>query len=275
MFLRAKTKFLYLFNTNINCKIPTTYEKLEAETGVKIHTLASYKSRGKYLPYKNAYLVDGNVTVSELRALSEKRTRFGEVWVRVKGFDNYEISNYGRLRSYAKSDKPFLMIAFLNRAGYPAIRLKKDGKVYNFMIHRLVADNFLSEDSHLFHFRHKDVSKSKDVACVGHRDGDIYNAHSSNLVWIDSTDLHMIKKKKETPVLKIDATTNKIVDFYDSIDVAARESYVIPDAITNCIKGKTKTSAGFYWAIDNDQDVGEIYNGLHGGNACVENRAYV
>lgn len=94
-----------------------------------------------------------------------------EIWKEVKGFENdYEISNLGRLRTKERFVKHYkggvrkykseLKKIRLNTKGYLRCNLKKDGKRYDFTIHRLVALSFLKEDKKRVFVNHKNGIKT-------------------------------------------------------------------------------------------------------------------
>ena len=77
-----------------------------------------------------------------------------EVWHPVVGYEGlYEVSNQGRVRSvdrwitYRNGDKHLhkgrLLSVYTNRGGYLAVKLYKDNKMANWMVHTLVAYAFL------------------------------------------------------------------------------------------------------------------------------------
>ena len=77
-----------------------------------------------------------------------------EKWIKIDEFEAYEISDLGNVRRKNKSLKPILM-----QVGYYSIVLSKDGKVTRKYIHRLMAENFISEIENDFVVNHKDSNK--------------------------------------------------------------------------------------------------------------------
>ena len=64
-----------------------------------------------------------------------------ERWVDIIGFDNeYKVSDLGRIKSIKSG-----LIMKLNKKsnGYVTIKLSKNGKAFHFLVHRLVASNFI------------------------------------------------------------------------------------------------------------------------------------
>ena len=75
-----------------------------------------------------------------------------EVWKTIKGFENYQVSNLGRVKSLKRyvnhpvTYKQFVKERILKNGitlGYSNVTLSKDKKKYNFRVHRLVAESFI------------------------------------------------------------------------------------------------------------------------------------
>ena len=92
----------------------------------------------------------------------------GELWKPVPDYEDYQISNFGRVKSFCfgkvKIKKPDL------RAGYLSVTLSKDSKLKHFPVHRLVALTFISNP---------DLKPQ-----VNHRDGCKLNNYVENLEWV-------------------------------------------------------------------------------------------
>lgn len=91
----------------------------------------------------------------------------GEIWLPVPNHESYQVSNYGRVKSFkgkAKILKPSCL-----PTGYLFVGLHKGGKQTKLLIHRLVALTFIPNPD----------SKPE----VNHIDGHPLNCHVSNLEW--------------------------------------------------------------------------------------------
>lgn len=64
-----------------------------------------------------------------------------EVWKDIEGFDNYQVSNLGRVINIKKR---LVMKQRPTKAGYLQVRLYKDGIPSYLFVHRLVCKHFLS-----------------------------------------------------------------------------------------------------------------------------------
>ena len=91
-----------------------------------------------------------------------------EIWKPVVGFEGkYIVSNQGNVKSLSKG---FILSTELSIHGYPRCRLRKNGKVKHYVIHRLVAKAFIPNPDNL--------------PCIDHRDTDKTNNNIDNLHWV-------------------------------------------------------------------------------------------
>ncbi len=90
-----------------------------------------------------------------------------EQWKKIEGYDNYKISNKGRVRN--TTTRKFLE-GGVNNCGYVKIGLTKDKKMRLHQLHRLVAQAFVENPEH------------KEL--VRHIDEDNLNNDFSNLYWV-------------------------------------------------------------------------------------------
>ena len=95
-----------------------------------------------------------------------------EIWKQIDGFDGYQISNFGRIRSYKVTyDKYAILSIRKNKFGYEEICLQQNGKRKTMKIHRLVAMAFC-----------KKLSDNHNT--VNHIDGNKTNNVAQNLEWV-------------------------------------------------------------------------------------------
>ena len=62
-----------------------------------------------------------------------------EQWMLIDGYDNYEVSSFGRVRNNVTAR---ILKPGTNRGGYQVVVIYKDGKIKNHAMHRLVAFAF-------------------------------------------------------------------------------------------------------------------------------------
>jgi len=106
-----------------------------------------------------------------------------EEWKIITEYPEYEVSNFGRVRSlYYRKKSKTPNLQFLKPAigshGYAVVNIKQ--KVY--CVHRLVAETFLPN--------------LEMLPCVDHKDRDRTNNHISNLRWVSYSENLCNKKTR-------------------------------------------------------------------------------
>ena len=157
-------------------------------------------------------------------------------WKTIEGFEDYEISSDGQVYSH-KSNK--ILSPNKSKKGYLQVSLYNNGKERKKLIHRLVAEAFITNPDNLPEVNHIDENK--------------HNNNISNLEWC--TRLYNMnygtrnKKASEALSKPIAAYTKsgELVAEYPSLTAAAEAMRVTSVAICNCLTGRAKTSAGYIW----------------------------
>ena len=108
-----------------------------------------------------------------------------EVWKNIKGYEGYQVSNEGRIRTFNKTTKTCRhgvrhwenRILKQKTAQDKAMRVElwKDGKHKTVLVHRIVALTFLGEPP-------------EPNMTVNHKDGNRKNNHIENLEWLSLAD---------------------------------------------------------------------------------------
>ena len=67
-----------------------------------------------------------------------------EIWKKIEGYENYEVSNLGNVKSlnYNHTGKEQILKAGKTKQGYLYVILHKNGKRKKYLIHRLVYETF-------------------------------------------------------------------------------------------------------------------------------------
>jgi len=171
-----------------------------------------------------------------------------EIWKAIIGFERYQISNLGRVKSLPKtwvsgrgrilSHDGKILFQQKSPQGYLSVKVS-DGKHKRFRTHRLVALAF--------------IPNPENKPEVNHKDGNKENNHVSNLEWATGSENvkhsfdaglktsskgenHGRSKLNETAVREIRYAYNNRIATFRSL---AKKFQVHPSVISDCAKLKT------------------------------------
>ena len=89
-----------------------------------------------------------------------------EVWKNIEGFENYQISSLGNIKSFKKyhGTNERILKPNLDSNGYCITRLSINGKYKTVTVHQLVAEAFLNhkKDGHNLVVNHKDFNRQNN-----------------------------------------------------------------------------------------------------------------
>ena len=159
-----------------------------------------------------------------------------ETFVKVVGFENYEVSNLGRVRNIKSG---IVLKPQLRRDGYLMQGLWKNNKKKHLLLHRIVAIAF--------------IDNPDEKPCVNHIDENKTNNDLSNLEWCTireninhGTRTKRSAEKRSKKVVQLDLDDNVLNEFKSMVQ-AERETGVPRSNISSCCNGKLKSSGGFKW----------------------------
>lgn len=166
-----------------------------------------------------------------------------EIWKDIKGFESYQVSNLGRVKSlnYNKTGKEQILTTNgKDKCGYLHVVLCKKGKHKDCFVHRLVADAFIPNPNNLPCVNHKDECKTNNVV--------------TNLEWCThkyntnyGTRNERSAKARSKPVYQY-TKDGTLVRSYPSIMEVERQTGYYRGPICNCCNGKNKTAYGYVWS---------------------------
>ena len=159
-----------------------------------------------------------------------------ETFVKVVGFEKYEVSNLGKIRNI-KSGK--ILKPWLHNNGYLMHCLYKNNKSKNLLLHRIVATAF--------------IDNPEEKPCVNHIDENKLNNDLSNLEWctvrennVHGTRIKRAAEKLSQKVIQLDLDDNVLNEF-ESMKQAERETGVFASHIGASCNGKRKSAGGYKW----------------------------
>ena len=183
-----------------------------------------------------------------------------EEWKDIVGFEGYYmVSNLGRVKSLERTVRngrgyrivPEKIInPYASGDGYLQVKLWKDGKVEQPLVHRLVATAFLENTEGYKEINHKDENKQNN--CVDNLE---WCSRSYNNRYNDKAKKAGKKtaEKLSKPVYSINKESG-LVTYWESAKVASRQTGIASSNICACLKGRQKSCGNHYWFYADDDD---------------------
>lgn len=174
-----------------------------------------------------------------------------EIWRDIKDYEGlYQVSNLGRVRSLPKvvvfpdGRRSYKKIGKIRKSCsfsislYPCITLRKNGKTKLFLLHRIIANEFI-----------KNTENKKEV---NHKNGIRNDNRIENLEWVSSSEnikhaYDVLKRKpngKEVYQINLDGS---IKNKFSSRTEAQRVTGIKHQNISLCVAGGVKTAGGYIW----------------------------
>lgn len=167
-----------------------------------------------------------------------------EIWTDVPGYNGYQVSNMGRVKSTARTvysrgfgGCPFtvhekILKVDIGNNGYRRVTFSIEGKTKRFLIHRLVAEAFI-ENTH-------------NLPQVNHKKGIKADNRASQLEWVTHNDnekhsYRFLKKQNAAWVTVLDSYTGI---YYDSMEKAAIAKGIKPMGLRKMFYMNRKNNTG-------------------------------
>ena len=159
-----------------------------------------------------------------------------ETFVKIEGFENYEVSNLGKVRNIksGRTLKPRL-----DKDGYLVHGLYKNNKQNQLLLHRIIATAF--------------IDNPEEKPQVNHIDENKLNNDLSNLEWctVKENNIHGTRTKRAAEkcfkkVIQLDLNDNVLNEF-ESIKQAGQKTGALARNISSCCNGKRKSAGGYKW----------------------------
>lgn len=171
-----------------------------------------------------------------------------EIWKDIAGYEGlYQVSSFGRVKSfnYRRTGKEQCLKPTPDKDGYLKVTLRKNGKGQQLFVHRLVAEAFIPNPNNLPEINHKDENPENNCVSnlewISHKDNIKYGTRNERVA-------KKLRNRKDQskPVLCVES--GKI---YTSQREAARQTGAYQTSITQCCRGKLKTTKGYHWRYAN------------------------
>ena len=152
-------------------------------------------------------------------------------WRDIEGYEGlYKVSEYGDVMAI-KNGKKKIISQSKNNVGYIKVNLYKNGNHKTALVHRLVATAFCEGADYFTEVNHIDEDKT--------------NNHYSNLEWCTREYNVNYGTRNEKQAKKVRCV--ELNTIFSSVNEAA--NYISRDqaSVSDCLRGKTKTSGGYHW----------------------------
>ena len=198
-----------------------------------------------------------------------------EIWKDIKGYEGYQVSNLGRVRSLDRIDSNnhplngVILKPYISNSGYLLVGLYKQQKRDRKLLHRLVAEAFIPNPDNKPEIDHINTIKIDNTVFLN-EDGSI-NYEKTNLRWttrkeninnpITKTKMQINARKpskgkygkkhhRSKPIIQYDKEGNFIKEWECANDVE-RVLGISNKHIGSVCLGKRKSCGGYIWKYKN------------------------
>lgn len=188
-----------------------------------------------------------------------------EIWKDIEDYPNYQISNFGRVKSKERyvntiggakrKIKDKIIKPTLDSRGYYVVSLYNEkGKSNPKSIHRLVCETFLENKNnypvinHINGIKIDNRLENLEFCTQSHN---IKEAYRLGLEKPNKTNLGKfgIKNKKARKIKQIDINTNEIINVFYGVCEAGRKTGINYRNIDLCLKNKRNYAGGYKWEL--------------------------
>lgn len=158
-----------------------------------------------------------------------------EIWKNIKGFEDYQISNYGKVWNKKTGT---LLSERHHSSGYRTVMLKKGSRIKCCYVHRLVAEAFIVNDDPINKKQVNHLNENKT-------DNRVYN-----LEWVTSKENINHGTAKERAKESRGKGVGKIImldtgEIFNNVAELSKKYCVPRYSIINCLKGYQNTAFGY------------------------------
>lgn len=179
-----------------------------------------------------------------------------EVWKKIDGYDNYEVSNTGKVRTHNWKNQGITREMSPSRSrGYLQVNLFKNNKQKCCRIHRLVAIAFIPNPNNLREVNHIDGNKENNSVenlewCT--REENLEHEHRTGLGDRAREGLIRSFEARRKAVIAIPQNGEAEMEF-ESIQEAGRRLEINATKICSCLKGRAKTAKGYVFKYKEEE----------------------
>ena len=159
-------------------------------------------------------------------------------------FNDYEVSNTGKIRSlnYKGHGSTKELQLYTEKSGYVSVRLSKNGRRKNYLVHRVVAFTWIENDEPLTKTQVNHIDEDKSNNCV------------ENLEWLSpKNNVHHgtgVERRTKTQTNDERSKRVKCLEtgvIYPSANECSRQTGLSQGNISATCNGKQKTTGGLHF----------------------------
>lgn len=167
-------------------------------------------------------------------------------WRKLNNLTNYSVFNEGVIKNDTTGK---ILKPWVSKNGYLYVNPSNKGVIHRLLVHRVVAETFISNPTNKPQVNHINGDKTDNRVenlewCTSSEN----HIHRSRVLGIKRDEKHMknmcelAKKSHYKPVICVETG-----EIYDSVHEAAKSVNKNPCSIVDVLKGRHKTCGGFTW----------------------------
>ena len=169
-----------------------------------------------------------------------------EIWKDIIGYEGlYQVSNKGNVKNKQRNK---YLVPKKNNRGYLGIELTNEKHRKMFLIHRLVAQSFISNPKRLPNVNHKDENPKnnsvENLEWCSQSYNVLYSMQKQGKNSIKKNGVARNSKNKDTH--KSIKNIEKNIVFENSLQIKQKYGYK-QSSILDCCRGKRKTAYSYHW----------------------------
>lgn len=173
-----------------------------------------------------------------------------EEWKDIIGFENlYQISSYGRIRSFTKKSKGKILNPYKTEKGYLKVDLIKNKNRISKKVHILVAEAFIPNYHNLSTINHKDENKENNnifnLEWMSLKDNQNYGTRNKRIS-NKNTNSKLSKKVLQYTLDDI------FIKEWESVSEIERQTNYSQGNISSCCRGLRKSAYNYKWKYKNE-----------------------
>lgn len=174
--------------------------------------------------------------------------KFLEEWKDIRGFPDYQISSFGRVKSLRRDYKygrhGDIILSQNDRKGYKGVTLFKNGKRHYKAVHRLVAEAFIDNPNNFPVVNHKDENRTNNKADNLEWCTSLYNSNYGSCK-------KKISERVSRKVMQL-SKNGRLIKIWKSMTSASHGTGTCISEISKACKDSRYSAGGYKWRKINE-----------------------